>query len=135
VAQRDRRLGLVTLGVRSQPPPGGHNREWIVPCCRQSRRPRGHEGATAATAATRRHPPHSAHADARPHEPTREAAIAGWRRELASSPSFLYGGASGSGGPPGKRNGQYRHGERTKAAIAEQRKFGALLKMRSADLA
>jgi hypothetical protein len=39
------------------------------------------------------------------------------------------GGASGSGGPSGKRNGQYRHGERTKAAIAEQRRFGALLKM------
>jgi hypothetical protein len=32
----------------------------------------------------------------------------------------LHGGASGSGGPPGKRNGQYRHGERTKAAIAER---------------
>jgi len=32
----------------------------------------------------------------------------------------LHGGASGSGAPPGKRNGQYRHGERTKAAIAEQ---------------
>jgi len=41
----------------------------------------------------------------------------------------LHGGASGSGGPPGERNGQYRHGERTKAAIAEQRKFSALLKM------
>ena len=41
----------------------------------------------------------------------------------------LQGGASGSGGPPGKRNGQYRHGERTKTAIAEQRKFSALLKM------
>ena len=41
----------------------------------------------------------------------------------------LHGGANGSGGPPGKRNGQYRHGERTKAAIAEQRRFGALLKM------
>ena len=39
------------------------------------------------------------------------------------------GGASGSGGPPGERNGQYRHGERTKAAIAERQKFGALLKM------
>jgi hypothetical protein len=64
-----------------------------------------------------------------------EAAIAGWRRELASSPSFVYRGARGSGGPRGKRNGQYRHGERTKAAIAEQRKFSALLKMRSADLA
>jgi len=41
---------------------------------------------------------------------------------------------NGSGGPPGKRNGQYRHGERTKAAIAEQRKFGALLKMLRAGL-
>jgi hypothetical protein len=41
----------------------------------------------------------------------------------------LHGGASGSGAPPGKRNGQYRHGERTKAAIAEQKKFSALLKM------
>jgi hypothetical protein len=39
-----------------------------------------------------------------------------------------------SGGPPGKRNGQYRHGERTKAAIAEQRKFSALLKMLRAGL-
>jgi hypothetical protein len=38
----------------------------------------------------------------------------------------LHGGAKG-GHPPGKRNSQYRHGERTKAAIAEQRKFGALL--------
>jgi len=27
------------------------------------------------------------------------------------------------------RNGQYRHGERTKAAIAERRKFSALLKL------
>src|SRR5262249_44424541 len=41
----------------------------------------------------------------------------------------LHGGAGGSGGPPGKRNGQYRHGERTKGAIAERRKFSALLKM------
>src|SRR5262245_23879672 len=41
----------------------------------------------------------------------------------------LHGGASGSGGPSGERNGQYRHGERTKAAIAEQQKFSALLKM------
>jgi len=28
-------------------------------------------------------------------------------------------------GPPGERNGQYRHGDRTKAAIAKQRKFSA----------
>ena len=46
----------------------------------------------------------------------------------------LHGGASGSGGPPDKRNGQYRHGERTKAAIAEQQKFSALLKMLRAGL-
>jgi hypothetical protein len=30
--------------------------------------------------------------------------------------------------------GQYRHGERAKAAIAEQRKFSALLKMLRAGL-
>jgi len=41
----------------------------------------------------------------------------------------LHGGARGSGAPAGERNGQYRHGERTKTAIAEQRKFSALLKM------
>jgi hypothetical protein len=41
---------------------------------------------------------------------------------------------AGSGGPAGERNGQYHHGERTKAAIAEQRKFSALLKMLRADL-
>jgi len=35
----------------------------------------------------------------------------------------------GSGAPSGKRNGQYRHGEGTKVAIAEQREFSALLKM------
>jgi hypothetical protein len=32
------------------------------------------------------------------------------------------------------RNGQFRHGDRTKAAIAEQRKFSALLKMLRAGL-
>jgi len=31
--------------------------------------------------------------------------------------------------PSWKRNWQYRHGERTKAAIAEQQKFSASLKM------
>jgi hypothetical protein len=46
----------------------------------------------------------------------------------------LHGGASGSGGPPGERNGQYRHGERTKAAIAERQKFSTLLKMLRAGL-
>jgi hypothetical protein len=38
------------------------------------------------------------------------------------------------GAPSGKRNGQYRHGERTKAAIAERQKFSALLKMLRAGL-
>jgi hypothetical protein len=47
----------------------------------------------------------------------------------------LHGGARGSGGPSGERNGQYRHGERTKTAIAEQQKFSALLKMLRAGLA
>ena len=36
--------------------------------------------------------------------------------------------------PPGERNGQYRHGERTKAAIAERQKFNALLKILRAGL-
>jgi hypothetical protein len=39
----------------------------------------------------------------------------------------LHGDASGSGGPSGNRNGQNRHGERTKAAIAERQKFSALI--------
>jgi hypothetical protein len=43
-------------------------------------------------------------------------------------------GANGSGAPPGKRNGQYRHGERTKGTIAERQKFSALLKMLRAGL-
>jgi hypothetical protein len=34
----------------------------------------------------------------------------------------------------GERNGQYRHGERTKAAIAERQKFSALIKMLHAGL-
>jgi hypothetical protein len=41
---------------------------------------------------------------------------------------------TGSGGPSGERNGQFRHGERTKGAIAEQRRFSALLKMLRAGL-
>ena len=39
----------------------------------------------------------------------------------------LHGGTSGSGGPPGERNGQYRHGERTKAAIAERQRLAGLI--------
>ena len=41
----------------------------------------------------------------------------------------MHGGAKGSGAPSGQRNGQYRHGERTKAAIAELERFSALLNM------
>jgi hypothetical protein len=33
-----------------------------------------------------------------------------------------------------ERNGQYRHGERTEAAIVERQKFSALLKMLRAGL-
>jgi hypothetical protein len=46
----------------------------------------------------------------------------------------LHGGARSSGGPPGERNGQYRHGERTRAAIAERQKFSTSLKMLRAGL-
>ena len=42
--------------------------------------------------------------------------------------------AQAVGGPPGERNGQYRHGERTKAAIADRQKFTTLLKMLRAGL-
>jgi hypothetical protein len=41
----------------------------------------------------------------------------------------MHGGASGSGGPLEERNGQFRHGERTKAAIAERQKFTLLIRM------
>ena len=47
----------------------------------------------------------------------------------------LHGGAIGSGGPSGERNGQYRHGERTRAAISERQRFSALLNMLRAGLA
>jgi len=57
-----------------------------------------------------------------------------WAGFLYPGTPSIAGGASGSGGPPGEWNGQYRHGERTKAAIAEQRKFSALLKMLRAGL-
>ena len=59
-----------------------------------------------------------------------------WIPATSSLPRLLpqiellrYGGASGSGAPPGERNGQFRHGERTKTAIAERQKFSALLKL------
>ena len=56
------------------------------------------------------------------------------RQQRARAAVDYTAGAKGSGGPPGERNGQYRHGERTKAVIAEQQKFSALLKMLRAGL-
>jgi hypothetical protein len=47
----------------------------------------------------------------------------------------FHGGAPGSGAPFGKRNGKYRHGDRSRAAVAERQKFGKLLKMLRAGLA
>jgi hypothetical protein len=41
---------------------------------------------------------------------------------------YYHGCVPGSGGPPGKRNGNYRHGHYTKEAIAERKKLNALLK-------
>ncbi len=57
-----------------------------------------------------------------------------WNRCLYAPRTGGAHDASGSGDPPGERNGQYRHGERTKAAIAERQKFSALLKMLRAGL-
>ena len=62
------------------------------------------------------------------------------RQDDAETASIIVNGRKGlyerghRGGPSGERNGQYRHSERTKAAIAEQRKFSALLKMLRAGL-
>jgi hypothetical protein len=46
----------------------------------------------------------------------------------------FHGGAPGSGAPFGKRNGQYRHGDRSRAAVAERQKFSKILKMLRAGL-
>jgi hypothetical protein len=40
----------------------------------------------------------------------------------------LHGGAKGSGGPRGARNGNYRHGRRTREAEAERQALRALLR-------
>jgi hypothetical protein len=66
-------------------------------------------------------------------EADRKRILAG-RQRRKNGRCRLHGGASGSGGPPGERNRQYRHGEHTKAAIAEQRRFSAVLKMLRAGL-
>jgi hypothetical protein len=62
----------------------------------------------------------------------------GLPRQVAACAQLVAAGAAegpnSDGGPPGERNGQYRHGERTKAAIAERQKFSALLRMLRAGL-
>jgi len=40
----------------------------------------------------------------------------------------MHGGAKGSGGPCGERNGNYRHGLRTKEAVAERQQAKALVR-------
>jgi glucans biosynthesis protein len=47
--------------------------------------------------------------------PCRSAAVAGRRR------CRMHGGAKGSGGPKGARNGNFRHGRYTAEAIASRR--------------
>ena len=47
----------------------------------------------------------------------------------------LHGGAKGSGAPSGSRNGNYRHGQGTRAAIAERKALRALLSQSSELLA
>jgi hypothetical protein len=40
----------------------------------------------------------------------------------------MHGGAPGSGAPPGRRNGNYRHGWRTQQAMAERKLLRAWIK-------
>src|SRR5262249_42975100 len=56
--------------------------------------------------------------------------------ETELNPCFVIDevGSRVAAAPSGERNGQLRHGERTKAAIAERQKFSALLKMLRAGL-
>jgi hypothetical protein len=59
--------------------------------------------------------------------------------ERTATPDRSYGGSPWTRGPttrhpPGRRNGQYRPGERSKNAITERQKFSALLKMLRAGL-
>lgn len=39
----------------------------------------------------------------------------------------MHGGAFGSGAPAGERNGAFRHGRQTLAAVAERREIAALV--------
>jgi hypothetical protein len=42
---------------------------------------------------------------------------------------------AGGGAPPGERHGMYRHGRRTKAALAERRAVAKLLREARASIA
>jgi hypothetical protein len=55
-------------------------------------------------------------------QPCQKAAMKGEKR------CRVHGGAPGSGGPTGERNGQFRHGLYTAAAIEERRKLRIPLK-------
>ena len=55
--------------------------------------------------------------------PCRRAASAGKAR------CRLHGGAPGSGGPRGKRNGNWRTGEFTREAVAERKEARALVRL------
>jgi hypothetical protein len=54
--------------------------------------------------------------------PCQKAAATGKKR------CRMHGGGKGSGAPPGERNGNYRHGLRTREAIAERRALRALIR-------
>jgi hypothetical protein len=45
----------------------------------------------------------------------------------------MHGGAPGSGAPPGERNGMYKHGLRTRKAVAERRALQALIRSMRGD--
>jgi hypothetical protein len=47
----------------------------------------------------------------------------------------MHGGAKGSGAPPGKRNGNYKHGQFTREALQERKTVTALLKALRANAA
>lgn len=41
----------------------------------------------------------------------------------------MHGGATGSGAPSGKRNGAWRHGERSTEAIEQRREVAELIRL------
>src|SRR5215204_5373348 len=61
--------------------------------------------------------------------PCKQAAVTGRRR------CRMHGGAHGSGGPLGQRNGNYRHGHFTKRAAETKRWLRAMLEQANATCA